>query len=186
MIYVVSGIAKAGKTYVARRLLREKGISVFSTDHLMMALAKADPTHAVDADADDKVVAKAMEPYLHAMIATMVAGGVDQVIEGVHFLPAFAARLVAEFPGQVRFAFLGYRNVDPTAKTKEILAHAGDVENAWFLSYPPSALAQLVRYLIAESARLKLETEIHRLPYFEITDIVRDADGVIASLFEAR
>jgi hypothetical protein len=186
MIYIVSGIAKAGKTFIAHRILKEKGVSVFSTDWLMMALAKAEPSHAVDADADDKVVAKALEPYLAAMIATMVANGTDQVIEGVHFLPSFAASLMKEHPGMIRFAFLGYRKVDPVRKMREILSHADDVGNAWFLSYPPAAMERLVRYLVAESDRLRLETEIYGLPYEEVEDIGKDAKGIIDRLFAER
>jgi len=186
MIYVVTGVAKAGKTFVSRRILREKGVSVFSTDHLMMAIAKGEPEHRLDPDADDKVVAKALEPYLYAMIETMIANGIDQVIEGVHFLPAFAARLLSVFPGRIRFVYLGYRLADPGVKMKEILAHAKDVENAWFLSYPPKEMRKLVAYLIDESERIKLETELYGLPYVEVDDIVADANGIIDLLFAGR
>jgi 2-phosphoglycerate kinase len=186
MIYVIAGVAKAGKTFVSRRILKEKGISVFSTDYLMMTLAKGDPDHRLDPDDDDKLVAKALEPYLFGLIETMIENGFDQLIEGVHFLPAFAARLAAVFAGKIRFIFLGYRLADPGAKVKEILSHAKDMENAWFLSYPPKEMRKLVAYLIDESERIKLETEIYGLPYYEITDIVKDTDAIIERLFSVQ
>ncbi len=186
MIYIVSGIAKAGKTYVARRILQERRIAVFSTDYLMMSLSKANPTIGVDHTDDDRDVARALEPYLFAMIETMAENAVDQVIEGVHFLPAFAARLIQAFPGKIRIVYLGYDSADPNAKAAELQLHAADVENAWFLAYSPAAMYKLVRYLIGESERLKTEAEIYGLPYFDIVDIVRDVDKVLACLFEKR
>jgi len=183
MIYVISGVAKAGKTFISRRILQKKAISVFSTDYLMMTLAIGDPEHRLDPDADDKIVSKALEPYLYGLIQTMIDNGFDQIIEGVHFLPSFADRLTKAFPGKIRFVFLGYRLADPGAKMKEILSHAKEMENAWFLTYPPKEMRKLVGYLIDESERIKLETELYGLPYVEVTDIVQDADLIIARLF---
>ena len=184
MVYVLSGVAKAGKTFVARRILKERAISVFSTDHLMMSLAKGDPERRVDPDADDKVVSKQLEPYLLGMIGTMIENGVDQIIEGVHFLPEFAARLRERYPDRIRFVFLGYRLADPDGKMREILTHAKDTENAWFLSYSPREMRKLVGYLIDESERIKLECELYGLTYLEIDDIVRDADEIMKKLFD--
>ncbi|MCK7499326.1 MAG: hypothetical protein MZW92_59400 [Comamonadaceae bacterium] len=60
------------------------------------------------------------------------------------------------------------------------------MENAWFLTYPPKEMRNLVAYLIDESERIKLETELYGLPYVEVTDIVKDADPILARLFAAR
>lgn len=183
MIYVVAGIAKAGKTFVAQRILKERAISVFSTDYLMMTLAKGDPERRIDPDADDKVVSKQLEPYLLGLVETMIGNGFDQLIEGVHIQPAFAARLRDLFPDKIRFVFLGYRKADPDVKMREILSHAHEMENAWFLSYPPREMRKLVAYMIDESDRLGLETEIYGLPYVEVEDVVRDYEAIKKILF---
>jgi len=184
VIYVVAGVAKAGKTFVARRILKERSISVFSTDYLMMTLAKGDPHRRIDPDADDKVVSKQLEPYLVGLIGTMIENGFDQVVEGVHIQPEFAAKLLEQYPGRIRFVFLGYRTADPDVKMREILTHAKEMENAWFLSYPPKEMRKLVAYMIDESERIKLETELYELPYIEVDDIVRDCDAILRTLFE--
>jgi hypothetical protein len=182
MIYILTGIAKSGKTYVAKKLLHDKAISFFSTDYLMMMLARAVPACHVDPDADDKIVARQLEPVLFAMIQTILENKTDYAIEGVHFTPEFAGRLIQAFAGQISVVFLGYQNASPLLKLREILDHAEEVGNDWVSAYSPENQIKTVRFLIVESGILAEQCRQAHLPYFDVTDIVRQADAIIGTL----
>ncbi|MBN2604303.1 MAG: adenylate kinase, partial [Bacilli bacterium] len=108
MIYIISGIAKSGKTYIAKELTKRYHIPYFSTDYIMMMLAKGNENLKIDVDACDHTVSQKLEPYIYALISTMVHNKIDYVVEGVHFNPDFGAKLIEEFKGKVKIIYLGY------------------------------------------------------------------------------
>lgn len=186
MIYLIGGIAKSGKSFLARRMTAQTGIPHFSTDYLMMSLFRANPGAGVDPEDPDEVVSRALEPYLHGMVRAMAENGIDYILEGVHLTPEAATRWENQYPGKIRSVFLGYRNVSPEAKGRELLLHAKDVENDWFSAYPPERRNETMRFLVLDSEILyrKAEETGHR--YVEITDIPRQTDAIIEFLLTGK
>lgn len=182
MIYLIGGIAKSGKTYVATKLTQATAISCFSTDYLMMGLSVAKPECGVHESDDDKTVALALEPILRDMIEAMIENRQNYLLEGVHFRPEFVHQLLEKHPDQIRAVFLGYATVTPAAKLKELSLHVKDSGNDWISRYSPAKKTELIRYLIVESEMLAQTAFRLRLPYYEITDIVAQADDVIDTL----
>ncbi len=182
MIYLIGGIAKSGKSYVARRMTLQTGIPHFSTDYLMMSLFRGNPGLGIDPEASDAVVSKALEPYLEGMVRAMAENGIQYILEGVHLTPDAATRWEARFPGRIRSVFLGYRTVSPADKWRELQLHAKDVENDWFSSYTPQRRDETLRFLILDSEILYRKTEETGHCYVEIQDIVRQADDIIRFL----
>ncbi len=171
MIYIISGVAKSGKTTVSQWLLKTHQISVFSTDFLMMALTRGNPTGAVNEKDDDKVVAQAMEPFLEAMIETMIHNQIDYIIEGVHFNPDFAARLLRIYPHSIRLIYLGYADATLSAKYAEWDRYRQLVPTTWFAHHNREQLEVLVQYMLGESIRLREKAIHYGLPYLEITNL---------------
>lgn len=182
MIYLIGGIAKAGKTYVAKRLMAKIGCGYFSTDYLMMALFRAMPEGPVDPEDADDVVSKAMEPFLRGMLRAMVENGLDYILEGVHLTPASVSRWMREYPGKLRCVFLGYKDWTVENKWKELKIHAQALENDWLAAYPPEKQIQTIRYLIIDSELLAKTAEDLGFPYIEVHDILRQADDIIRLL----
>jgi len=58
MIYILTGIAKSGKTLLSNEILDKYHISTFSTDYIMMMLARGNNDLDIDIDAEDSVVAE--------------------------------------------------------------------------------------------------------------------------------
>lgn len=186
MIFLIGGIAKSGKSFVARRMTVQTGIPHFSTDYLMMSLSRGNPGLGVDPEASDEVVSRVLEPYLDGMVQTMAENGIDYILEGVHLTPEAATRWESRFPGKIRSVFLGYRTVSPLDKWREFQLHAKDVENDWLSAYPPDRRNETLRFLVLDSEILyrKAEETGHR--YVEIDDIARQADEIIRFLLSGR
>jgi 2-phosphoglycerate kinase len=184
MIYIITGVAKSGKTYVTNQLLNQKQIASFRTDYLMMSLSKANHTGGVNHDDDDKVVSKQLEPFLYGMIETMVQNNIDYIIEGVHFLPSFAKELLTKFPSKIKVCFLGFKDANPIEKKMELKKYSSIMENCWFGHYSDKELIILVEFLIQESKVMYQKTEELGISYFEITDITKQSIDIIQYLID--
>lgn len=184
MIYLIGGIAKSGKSYVARRMTKMTGIPHFSTDYLMMSLSRGNPSLGVDPEASDEVVSRVLEPYLDGMIRTMVENGIDYILEGVHLTPEAVFRWEKAFPGKTKSVFLGFRTAVPGEKQIEILSHSKEVENDWLSAYSPERQIQTLRFLVLDSEILFQKVHAAGQRYEEIRDIVRQADGIIHFLLD--
>lgn len=184
MIYILTGVAKSGKSLVTKHIIKHQHIPVIQTDHIMMMLHKANPSLGLNIDASDSSVARFLEPYLDALIETMIENKRDYVIEGVHFLTSFSHRLLKRYPKDVNVLYLLYAKMDPIKKAHELLEHAHEMENPWFLSMKGDAYHHLVRYLVDESKRLEQECIALDLPYIEIENIKQQMVEIIQKLFD--
>lgn len=184
MIYILSGVAKSGKTFIANKILKEYQISSFSTDYLMMTLARANESLGIDPDGDDALVADQLEPYLYMMIKTMIENQKNYLIEGVHFNPPFAEKLLQEFTGNVKFVYLGYANIDPLKKINELKMFENQLENRWYSHYTDKQMIELIQYMKLVSDHLKSESKKRDIIYFEVDNIELQADEIIRKLLD--
>lgn len=171
MIVLIGGVAKSGKTTLAKQLLKEEQLAYFSTDYLMMSFVKGNPSLGIHADDDDFVVAKSLEPYLLGMIETMVHNRLNYCIEGVHLYPDFGLQMTHLFPNDVLYICLGYANSSIEEKKKELIDTMDLNENPWYRTYSNQEMDRLVLYLIQESNKLRIRCDELGLPYFEIQRI---------------
>lgn len=184
MIYILTGIAKAGKTLIANEIIKRKNIPLFSTDYIMMMLHRGNPDLDLDVDATDPIVSDKLEPYIHGLLKTIIENKVDYLLEGVHFNPEFASRLLKEFPDDIRILYLGYKDVSSKQKEKELLQYQSHVENPWFLTFKGVDFTNLVMYLIGESKRVFLLCEEYGLTYIDVNDVMLQQDEIIKTLLE--
>jgi 2-phosphoglycerate kinase len=184
MIYVLTGVAKSGKSYVARYLLEHYNLSHFGTDYLMMGLSIGNPALGIDHNADDAIVANQLKPYLTAMIDAMVRNKIDYLIEGVHFNPDFAEELMTTYPGKIRVLYLGYPQVSVEDKVEELLKYRDKLENCWYKHFTRPQMIQLVEYMIRVSKTLQHETKKRNIPFIEIENIVIQTPDIAMQLME--
>lgn len=183
MIYILTGIAKSGKTKVSKEIVRRKSIPLFSTDYIMMMLSKGNKELEIDIDASDNTVSKELEPYILGMISTMIENNAEYLLEGVHFNPDFSRYLLDCYPKDVKIIYLGYKNMDFKSKAEELLLYKNDTENPWYLTFKGDKLFTLTQYLIDESHRVYGLCNELNLEYIEIENIVEQMDEVINRLF---
>lgn len=173
MIYILTGVAKSGKTLVSRKLSKQFHLQLIQTDHIMMMLHKGNSKLGINIHASDSTVSLFLEPYLLGLIETIIHQKNNFLIEGVHFLPSFAKRLIDLYPNQIRVLYLIYENINPHDKALELKKHAKDMENPWFNEMTMDELNELCSYLTKESKRIRIACENYKIDYIEVDDITK-------------
>ena len=182
MIYILTGVAKSGKSYVSKKLSQQFHLQLIQTDHIMMMLHKGNKKLGLDIHASDSSVSLFLEPYLLGLIETIIHQKSDFLIEGVHFLPSFAKRLTDLYSKQIRVLFLVYEKIDPKEKAHELLNHINDMENPWFKEMTMDELIELCTYMKNESKRIRIACENHHIDYLDIDDITQNMDLITEKL----
>ena len=178
MLYIITGIAKSGKTFITNRLVKEKKIGYFSSDLLMMSLAKGNKTIGINPNASDITVSNQLRPYLEAMIQTVMENHIDYIFEGVHFQPDFVRHLLDKYPSKIKVIFLGYRLVDTVKKVEELKKYGPSTNNHWYSHLDDQALTKLVEYLKRECQKMYEACMTLNLPYYEVNNIVNQTNEI--------
>jgi len=184
MVYIITGIAKAGKSFLTNYIVQHKKIGYFSSDLLMMSLAKGNKSIGINPNASDISVSKQLEPYLHGMVQTVIENQIDYIFEGVHFQPDFVKNLIEKYPSKIKVVFLGYRQMDTLKKVEELKYFGPSTQNHWYSHMNDQELTQLAIYMKNECEKLYQMCVNYKLPYFEIDNIVAQAEELMTSLFE--
>ena len=150
-----------------------------SLDVLKMGLARGVPEYDIDPDAGGIRVGERLWPLVREMSISLLAEGVDYVIEG-ELLPKWVAALQQAYPAQIKACFLGYTTITPAQKLNDIRTHA-DYPNDWPSDYSDVALLNIIAKMIAFSRYLMEECATHHLRYFDTSQhFVQTLDEVIA------
>lgn len=185
MIYILSGIAKSGKSLIADDIIKTYHMRVISTDLIMMMLHYGNDQLSIDIHKSDITVSHALKPYLYGMIKSLSGLKKDYLIEGVHIQPDFAYELIQAFPNKIKCVFLGYKDADPILKAKELREHTKYIDNPWYESLNDSELLELTTYMIRESEKLSRECTKYQLRYIEVKDIMKDKTDIIHDLISS-
>lgn len=183
MIYIIAGISKSGKSYLSKLIAEKYHLGFFSTDYLMMSLARGNKSLGINPNSSDITVSNQLKPYLEAMVLTMIENKIDYVIEGVHFQPDFAQALIMKYPGKIKLVFLGYHTAKIEDKVNELQKFGPKTDNYWYSSMSKDDIISLVIYLVNESKKLYAECNKYNLPYVEVHDITTQAPQIIDLLF---
>jgi hypothetical protein len=182
MIYILSGIAKSGKSLIADDIIKTHHMRVISTDLIMMMLHYGNDQLSIDIHKSDITVSHALKPYLFGMIKSLSGLKRDYLIEGVHIQPDFAYELSLAFPDKIRCLFLGYKDANPIIKAKELRRDIKGIDNPWYESMSDTELIELTTYMIRESEKCYHECLKYQCRYIEVTDIMKDKVDIIKEL----
>ena len=183
LIYILSGIAKSGKSLIADEIIKTYPMRVISTDLIMMMLHYGNDQLSIDINKSDITVSHALKPYLFGMIKSLSGLKRNYLIEGVHIQPDFAYELSQAFPDKIKCVFLGYKDADPIIKANELRRRINDLDNPWYASMSDIELLELTTYMIRESDKLYQECLKYQLNYIEVIDIMKDKPNIIKNLF---
>jgi hypothetical protein len=184
MIYILTGIAKSGKSIISKSILKHHPIPVISTDQIMMMVHYGNPELKLDINASDDSVSKKLEPYLYGLIKSLSSSKRDTLIEGVHFRASFVNKLQSEFPKMIRAVYLGYKDIRPEVKARELDLHRHLTDNCWYGSMNSQELLALSTYMIQESQRIYNACLVYGQHYIEVYDIIKQTDEIIGALMK--
>ncbi len=167
MLLIIGGAARTGKGIIARRLLVEKHLPYLSLDIVKMALFYGVPDFGLDdPDAPTVVVAEKLWPLVRAMAIYMIRSGVPYIIEGDEVLPKHVHALMQHDQLPIKACFLGYREIEPVQKLREIRAYSGH-PNDWPSERDDGSVLDVIHAKIAFSHYLHDECTRLGLPYFD-------------------
>jgi len=160
MIYLIGGVGRVGKSYIAKELQRRLGISYFSTDWFPLPLRKE---------------------LIFKMIGNQIDDGMCGVIEGTAITPHLFLLLKRHFPEYICGCFLGYKDLTTEAKLEELEENRAQSGHKGWPDYPGMSKI-IVSGFVEESKRLYDECKEKNLLYFEVDNIVRQTDRIISFL----
>ena len=186
MIYILSGIAKSGKSIIAKDVLKTHHMYVISTDWIMMMLYYGNKDLTIDIKKSDATVSAFLRPYIEGLITSLADSKMDYLIEGVHVEPAMVEKLMKRFPNKIRAIFLGYQEIDPKVKAQQLKAHINMIDNPWYNHMDEEELNHLTHYLKKESQKLYDACILHHQIYIDVLDIKTEMTNIINTLFQLK
>ena len=169
MLYLVGGASRAGKSMLARKLLMQRHIPYFSIDILMMGFANGFPEFGLDPEDSGVVRGEKLWPILRAMCVNILAEKLyhpTYLLEGDVLLPKHAAELIQTYGTEVKACFIGYTEVVPVAKLRDIRVF----ESAWTSSYTDEQALAFIADQMGFSVYLQQECATHNLRFCDCSE----------------
>lgn len=154
MLYLIGGPGRAGKTFLAEALRKQHNIAYFSTDYLMMGLAKGCPPLKVDPNQSDEAVAQAIRPVLQPLLTAMLENDEHYCVEGIAITPDLALELSQQFPNKVKSCVLGFCDILPEEKLEQDKKYPGN--NPWLQDMDHPNQLRLLKQANDYSQQLKM------------------------------
>ena len=82
MLYLIGGAARAGKSILARRLLRRHNLPYFSVDYLTSGLESGAPETAVRHESPNRLRGERIWPVLEGLLRNIAEEEPGYVVEG--------------------------------------------------------------------------------------------------------
>ena len=180
MIYLIGGVLKSGKTYLARKIMEEKKIPFFETDFLNYALSNEGLFNYND---DDQIVAKYLEPKIERIIDFLIKYEGDYVIEGAHITPTLISKLKDKYSKLVKPVILGYPNSNKDDKYDDIVKNDDPNESSWYKTLKEEDFKELLNKKIDLSKNLQNVCIKNEIKFFDVRNIVDSYKEIIAYLF---
>ena len=169
MIYIISGASRSGKTLLAKRILKDKGVTYLSLDWLMMGFNTGIPEYGIHHLLFPDDIARRMWSFLKGMIESMIHVKEDCVIEGEAILPELITELVKEHPNHIKVCFLGYADVEVAKKVEEIKTFSNG-EHDWLLKESDEYIIDHTKNMIDHSKMIQNSCRKYGFDYFDTSN----------------
>ena len=180
MLYLISGASRAGKTIIAKKLSKQKGISYFSLDWLIMGFTNGISEYGIHDKLFPDEIAERSWSFLKAMLESMLWNDENYIIEGEAMLPELIIELLKKYPTQLKICFVGFTDVDINDKVKTIKEFSHK-EKDWLRDKSEDYIIDHVKNMIAHSKKIKKSCKENDIAYF---DTSRNFTGVIEEVMK--
>ena len=181
MIYLIGGVSKAGKSFIAKKIMEDKKIPYFSTDFLLWGLGGDDKKSLFSYyDSDDKV-SNILEDYILKIISFINENNEDYVIEGTHITYSLYLKVKSLYKDNVSAIFLGYSTISNIDKYNEIIRYEDQISTKWYNHLSHEEFLSFLDEQIHKS--LKLKDEVNDL-YFDVRDLLKDYNNIVSKLMD--
>ena len=162
MIYLIGGPIRTGKSNLANKILKNKQISVISTDVIIGLLKDYLKKDFNDPRPNFIQKAENFYPHLKELIkANLILGNNDYVYEGDIILPEQTNALSKEF--DIKVCFLGFSNISVDVLKQYIGDHK------WLDELSEDELTQLPQKIIDTSKFIEEGCKKYNLNYFDLS-----------------
>jgi len=183
MIYLIGGISKSGKSYIAKRIMDESKIPFFSTDFLLWSLGSDKNDDGLfNYYSPDKEVSPILEPYLLKIIYFLFKNENDYVIEGTHITPSLYNKLKEIYKENVNAVFLGYPDTLSIDKYNEVMSFEELTSNKWYKFLKKEEFLKFLDEKVEESKELETLSKKENLKFFNVKNIKNQEKEIINCL----
>ena len=169
MLYLIGGASRAGKTTVARRILKARGVPYFSLDWIVMGFTNGMPACEIHDKLFPDEIADRLSGFLDAMVRSMIWEGGSCAVEGEAMLPELIRNLADDHPGEVQSCFLGYDSANVDIKVDEIRSFSQE-QRDWLTKEPNAYIRDHVQNMILFSKKVRHQCEKHGVRYFDASN----------------
>jgi hypothetical protein len=174
---IIAGPTNAGKTTVARRLVREYGYSRIPGDPLVLAFQQRFPELGIGHELPGKTPAEShasscrqFGPFLSAFAnALSWESNMSYVLDTFHVRPADLQEIDR---GKVNVIFMGYPDIDPAEKSRQTEKYQTELYGApseW-PAVDVEKRADFFRIFIAMSAQIRSECAAYGWPFADMSN----------------
>ena len=166
MIYIISGASRSGKTLVAQKLMKERGIPYLSLDWLVMGFTNGIPEYGIHDKLWPHEIAERLWNYLKAMLESIIWSESDLIIEGEAVLPELISDFFGKHPDHIKVCFLGFAHTSLTQKVKEVYQYQQDTKD-WLINESDQYVREHIQNMIGYSQRIEKSCEHYGIRYFD-------------------
>ncbi len=168
MLYILGGAPRAGKSILAKKMLKEKQISYFPTDALIGVLSQSAPEYKINHDVPFIEKSKKLWKFTKVLFGYFIEEEDNFLVEGDAILPEQAAEMLKEYPNQTKACFVGYVDMTPEEKLGTIRSFKQEID--WTDNHNDKALLEMIDQMIQYSKYIKNECAQYNLKYFDLSD----------------
>lgn len=182
MLYLIGGTSRAGKSILARNILKKYNIPFFSLDWAMMGFTIGIPDYGIHDKLFMDEIGEKMWSFTKAMCKTIIESCTDYVIEGEAMLPVHMRELDDLYPGMVNACCVGYGDIDLEKKVSDVKTY-NDKESDWLVSLGEELIRDHIKNMKIYSIKVKKWCEENGVKYFDtsynFSEIIDEAAGYL-------
>lgn len=187
MIYIISGASRSGKTMIARKIAKKKGIPYLSLDWLVMGFTHGIPDYGLHHMLFPDEIAERLWPFLKPMCENIMSSEDHFIIEGEAIMPKLIVDFLKEHPNKIKICFLGFADISIDQKFKEIKAYYNSGNRDWLTDKSDTYIKDHINNMIHHSRKVKNSCEETHLKYFDTSrNFISTIDEAIEYLITDR
>ncbi len=167
MLYILGGTARSGKTLIARKIAKNKGIPYFSTDLLISSLQRGAPELGIKHGQKHISKAKKLWKFAEPLMKSFIKNTDGYLFEGDGLLPLQVNKILKEYPDKAKSCFVGFTEIK--RKDKLVLIRKYEyLPNEWTSKHSDKKVLAMVDNMVDISKYLKSECKKYSINFIEV------------------